>query len=353
MGPLLPMMPTASPSMHGLAAHGLRAVERLEVEEVAVVDEAGDHLAHVVGLAIVDRHDAAELVGVVARLLGRLLPHRRQALVPGDGGHDLARDAERVGVVLGQVLGDARHHRVHLGAAQLLVGGDLAGGGLQERRAGEEDLGAVLDHDDVVGEARVIGAARRRGAVHDGDMRDAHGRHARHVGEGAAAVDEDLGLVVEVGAARLHQRDVGQLVAQHDLLHAQALAQAHGRGGAALDAGVAGADHAAHAADVADAGDDAAALDVLGAVVVVHLEAGEGGDLQERRAAVDQVREALARGELAALLEHREFLVGGIPHARLERPEPLDERQHVAPVGAERLGFRVDPGLDDAIAVIP
>ena len=52
---------------------------------------------------------------------------------------------------------------------------------------------------------------------------------------------------------------------------------------------------AAHARDVADAGDDAAALDVLGAVVVVHVEAGERGELQERRAAVDEVREALAR----------------------------------------------------------
>ena len=161
------------------------------------------------------------------------------------------------------------------------------------------------------------------------------------------AVDEDLRLVVEIGAARLHQRDVGQLVAHHDLLHAQVLAQAHGRRGAALDAGVAGRDHAAHARHGADAGDDAAALDVLRAVVVVHVEAGERGDLQERRAAIEQVGEALARRELPALLEHGQLLVGGVAHALLERAELLDQRQHVAPVGLEGLGVGVDPGLDD------
>ena len=101
----------------------------------------------------------------------------------------------RVGVVLGHPLGDARDGGVHLGAAQLLVGGDLAGRGLQQRRAGQEDLGLVAHHDDVVGEAGQIGAARGRRAVHDGDLRDAARRHARLVGEAAAARHEDLGLV--------------------------------------------------------------------------------------------------------------------------------------------------------------
>jgi hypothetical protein len=336
------------PSVDGrLAAHSLRAVEGLEVQEVAVVDQPRDHLAHVVGLAVVDRHHAGELIGAVARLQRGLARQRRQALVPGQLGHDLAGDVERVSVILRQVFSDARDHRVHLGAAQLLVGGDLAGGGLEQRRAGEEDLGAPLHHHDVVGEARMIGAPGGRGAVHHRDMRDAHRRHARHVGEGAAAVDEDLGLVVEVGAARFHQRDVGQLVGQHDLLHAQRFAQAHGGRGAALDAGVARRDDATHTRHSADAGDDAAALDVLGAVVVVHLEAGQGGDLQERRAAVDEMGQALARGQLAALLEHGELLVGGIAHPRLQRTEALDQRQHVAPVDPKRLGIRIDAGLQD------
>ena len=52
-------------------------------------------------------------------------------------------------------------------------------------------------------------------------------------------------------------------------------------------------------------------------------------------------------GELAALLEHGQLLVRGIAHARLQRAELLDQRQHVAPIGAERLRIRIDAGLQD------
>ena len=326
----------------GLPAHGVHAVERLEVEEIAIVHQPRDHLAHVVGLAIVGRHHASELVGIVARLPCRLALHGRQPLVPRERRHNLARDPQGVGVVLGQILGDARHRRMHLRAAQFLVGRDLAGRSLQQRRAGQEDLGTPLYDDHVVAEPGQISAARRRGAVNHGHVRDAHGRHAREVGEVAPAVDEDLGLVVEIGAARLHQRDERQLVAQHDLLHAQVLAQAHGRRGAALDAGVACRDHAAHARDIADAGDHAATLDILRAVVVMHVETGESGYLEERRATVEHVGEPLARRELPALLEHRQLLVGGIAHATLQRAELLHQREHVTPVGLEGLRLRVD-----------
>jgi hypothetical protein len=48
---------------------------------------------------------------------------------------------------------------MHLGAAQLFVGGDFAGGGLEQRRAGQEGLGAAAHHDHVVGHARQVGAA--------------------------------------------------------------------------------------------------------------------------------------------------------------------------------------------------
>ena len=76
------------------------------------------------------------------------------------------------------------------------------------------------------------------------------------------------------------------------------------------------------------------------AVVVVHAEACERRDLQERRAAVEQVRETLARSELAALLEHGQLGVGGFAHAALQRAKLLHQRQHVAPVGLERLRLR-------------
>ena len=48
---------------------------------------------------------------------------------------------------------------VHVGAAELLVGRDLAGRGLQQRRPGEEGARAAAHHDHVVGQAR---SCRRR-----------------------------------------------------------------------------------------------------------------------------------------------------------------------------------------------
>ena len=76
--------------------------------------------------------------------------------------------------------------------------------------------------------------------MHHGDLRDAARRHARLVGEAAAARHEDLGLVEQVGAARLDQVHDRQLVLHHDLLHPLALALAGRRHGAALDGGVRG-----------------------------------------------------------------------------------------------------------------
>jgi hypothetical protein len=59
------------------------------------------------------------------------------------------------------------------------------------------------------------------------------------------------------------------------------------------------------------------------------------------------VGKALARRELAALLEHGELLVGRVAHARLQHPEALHQRQHLAPIGAKGLGIRIDLGLYD------
>ena len=66
IGPLLPMKATRLALDLGPAADRLLAVERLELEEVRAVDQAGDHLAHVVGILVRRRHDAAQLVDVVA-----------------------------------------------------------------------------------------------------------------------------------------------------------------------------------------------------------------------------------------------------------------------------------------------
>ena len=53
------------------AGHQRGAVELLELVEFGAVDQARDHLAHVVLLLEVDRHDAVELGDVERRLARR------------------------------------------------------------------------------------------------------------------------------------------------------------------------------------------------------------------------------------------------------------------------------------------
>ena len=79
----------------------------------------------------------------------------------------------RVELVDGEVVGQAGDAGVHLGAAERLVVGLLAGGHLHQRRAGEEHLGPLLDHHDVVAHAGQVRAAGGRVAEDERDRRDA------------------------------------------------------------------------------------------------------------------------------------------------------------------------------------
>src|SRR4051812_25363209 len=106
----------------GPAADRLLIIEALELEEVRAVDQPRDHLAHIVRILAGRRHDSAQLVDVVERLLVLPCRMRRQLVVPMPPGDHLARHADAVGIVLGHPFRDARDGGVHLRAAQLLVG---------------------------------------------------------------------------------------------------------------------------------------------------------------------------------------------------------------------------------------
>ena len=331
----------------GPAADRLLIEQPLELEEVRAVDQARDHFARVVRLLVRRRHDAAQLVDVVARLFERLRRAGRQSVVPVPPGDDLARHAQSIGIVLGHPFGNARHGGVHLCTAQFLVRRDLAGCGLEQRRSGQKHLGLVAHHDDVVAEAGKIGAAGRRRAVHDGDLRDPARRHACLVGEAAAARHEDLGLVEQVGAARLDEVHDRQLVLHDDLLHPLALALAGGGDRAALDRGIRRRDDAAHAFDIADARDRAAAR-ARAVLVVVHAIARERHQFEEGRAAVEQQRDALARHQLLSFAEALTRFVGGGLHARLGSAEFLYGGQHqLAGFFPELVAVAVDLAFDD------
>ena len=204
-----------------------------------------------------------------------------------------------MGVVVCQVIGDARDAAVQVAAAELLSGDDLPGRGPHQRGAAQED-GPLVAHDDrLVAHRRHVRAARRAGSQHRRHLRDARRGQLRLVVEDPPemlAVGEHLVLHRQERAAGVHQRHRGQPVLQRHGLRAQVLLHRHRVVGAALDGGVVGDDDALPAADPADPGDDARG----GRLVVVHAVRGKGRDLQERRAGVQQVVDALARQQLAA-----------------------------------------------------
>ena len=112
-GPLLRDQSAGVAVDRGVTAHRVRSVERLPLEEVRVVDQSRDHLARVVGHAVVGRHDAEDLFGIVSRRrrVARDAASRAAPAPNRSFGDHLARQLERVRVVLGQVLGDAGDRR--------------------------------------------------------------------------------------------------------------------------------------------------------------------------------------------------------------------------------------------------
>jgi hypothetical protein len=330
----------AKPGDLCVPAHRVRTVVGLELEKVRRVDDPRDHVAHVDRLLGIGAEDAEQLLGIEE---GRRSLGPGRARLPAERRDELARLRERARVVVGDVLGEPGDGRVHVGAAERLVGRDLAGRRLQERRPGEERAGAAADHDDVVAEPGHVRAARGRRAVHDADHRQPGGRQPREIAEERAAADELLDAVLEqVRSRRFDQVHERQLVVERDLLRAQQLLEALRLQRAGVDAGVVGDDEDAHARDDADADDGAAAGDRTLAARTVVAEAGERRELEERHAGVEQPRDAFARQQLAAALEERRRLRARRARRRLDRSPLVDQRERVRAVGGERVALGVE-----------
>jgi hypothetical protein len=201
---------------------------------------------------------------------------------------NVARDGERVCVVVGKVIGDARLAAMEVGAAELLGRDDLAGGGLDEWGTAEEDGAIALDNDGLVGHRGHVGAASSAGAHDDGDLRNATLRHVGLVEKDATkvvTVGKDVGLTRQEGAARVDEIDAGEAILQSDLLGAEVLLDGERIVGAALDSGVVGNNDTFAAVNAANAGDDAGGRHP---VVVVALVGGELREFEERSITIDQ-----------------------------------------------------------------
>src|SRR5712691_1384172 len=329
----------------GEAGDESRAVEGLELAEAAAVHDPRDHLADVVALAPVRGDDPPQLLRIAGGLLGR--PHRpRHLLAPGEAGDDVAGDVEGVLVVGGEMVGHAADPRVDLGAAQLLGRHLLAGGRLHQGGAAEENGAPALDDRGLVAHRGHVGAAGGAGAEDHADLRDPGRAQARLVVEDAAevlAVRKDLGLQGQEGPAGVDEVDAGQPVLPRNLLGPQVLLHGEGKVGPALHAGIVGDHHHLAAADAPDAGDEAR----RGRGPIVHAVGGEGPDLQEGRATVEQALDAIAHRHLAvfALPPLGFFAASGEGRGEVGRQLRL-ERVHVREVGPELGRGGVDLALD-------
>ena len=157
----------------GMAADGGAAVVWLEVQPGRIVHQSGNDFAHVDGLTLRQHHHAREIVGREAGWARRLGGRGHHGPGPVDGGQHLTGQGNRVRVVLRHVLGQAADGGVHVGAAQRLVGGDLARGGFEQRRPRQKGFGLTAHHDHVIRQAGHVGPACGGRAVHHREHRQA------------------------------------------------------------------------------------------------------------------------------------------------------------------------------------
>ncbi len=329
----------------GKAGHQRGAVAGLELVQARAIHHPCDQLAHLVGLARIGRDDAVQLLRVIARRFRRNrigMRRRRRAQV----GHDLAQDCDRMRVVFGVVIGHAGNARMHIGPAQFFGTHHFTGGGLDQRRAAQKDGALVLDDHRLLAHRRHVGATGGARTHHAGDLRDAQRRQVGLVVEDPAevvAIGKHLVLQRQVGAARVHQVQAGQMVLQGHFLRAQVFLDRHRIVGAALDGGIVGHDHAGTSVDAADAGDHAAGRHLA----LVHVVGGQQGQFEEGRSGIDQQIDPLAHQQLAACHMLAARRLAAAAHDRLGGLAQLvHQLLHGLRVGAELRGAGADTGDD-------
>ena len=273
----------------------------LDLEEVGLVDDLEDQLLDVVGLVRVvgDQRVEREVLAVGA-VLGRQAAARR-TVVRRQEVHEPAHLEKRLDVVLVGAVGDRRLGRVHAGAAELLGRHRLVGHRLHDVGAGDEHVARVLHHEDEVGHGRRVDVAAGARAHDDGDLRDdAGGQHVAQ--EHLAVAAERVDAFLDARAAGVEEADDRRAVLQRHVLDLRHLLGVRLGERAAEDGEVLGEDVDDAAVDGAPAGDDAVARRLL----LLHAELGaavldEGVELLERVLVHEQL-DALAGGQLAALV---------------------------------------------------
>jgi hypothetical protein len=202
-------------------------------------------------------------------------------------------------VVVGEVVGDAGDARMHQSTTEVLGRDDLAGRGLHERRATQEDRALLGDDDGLVRHRRDVRPSGGARSEHRRDLGDATGGELGLVVEDATevlAIGEHVVPRRDEGTAGVDQVDAREPVLGRDLLRTQVLLHGDRVVRTALHRGVVGDDHAQSAGHRTDTRDDACRR----CLAAVHPVRGERRQLEKRRAWVEQRIDPVTREQLPA-----------------------------------------------------
>src|SRR5699024_851572 len=166
----------------------------------------------------------------------------------GQQGDETAGPVQRVALVVGGDVADARLAVVRLLAAQSLHVDVFSGHGADDVGAGDEDL-ARRGHDHDVRERRAVGGSAGGGAEHHGDLGDP-ARGADHGLEDGAHGVERLDALGEARAPRVPDTHDGHVLFDSDVDRVDDVAAAVEAHGATHDGGVRGVRDGGHAVNL-------------------------------------------------------------------------------------------------------
>ena len=325
----------------GKAGHQGGAVAGLELVKLTAVDQAGDDFVRIDRFLQTHRRDAVEFLRIVERLFRRVAFQRlfwadRQRL------EDIAADLQGVRIILGQVIGYARHRRMHVGSAQFFGRHFLARGGFHQGRTAQKNRTLVAHDDHLVAHRRNVRPARRARTHHHRHLRNPFGGEPRLVVEEASEVEairKDVRLLGKEYAARINQVHAGQMIFQRNFLRTDILFNGLVDVGAALHGSVVSRNNGFFAVDDTDTGNDARRRKL----VVVHAVGGQRREFQKRSIRVDKLVDALTGQQFASFfMFFQGFFAAFLRDAFHDRAVLCQKGSIVAVVGFKLLGLRID-----------
>ena len=199
-------MPTGRPPRRAKPISRLRAKSACTLEEVCLVDDRLDHLAHVVRLIGRLGDDVVQLFGAPLDRIIRLLARRILGVVLRQEGQQPAHPHQALAVVIAGEVRHAADARVDARAAQVLGGDLFVGHRLHHIRAGDVHIARALDHEDEVGQRRRVDRAARAGPEDRRDLRD-HSTRLHIAQEQAGVAGQRHHALLNARAAGIIQAD--------------------------------------------------------------------------------------------------------------------------------------------------